>query len=99
MSPGSQKARFGGWLGDGKFIEEYRIARRQCVATTLNNLSRICNKAVETLEEVMSDAEASPSSRVSAAKAILDVVIKVSEQEDTELRIAALEAVVNGEAW
>ena len=85
------------WLKNRNFVDEYRIARRQCVAVALNNLGRVCFQAVQTLEEVMSDANAIPSSRVSAAKAALDVVIKVCEQEDLEQRIATLEAIVNRE--
>ena len=85
------------WLKDSDFIEEYRVARRQCVAVALSNLGRICSQAVCTLEEVMSNVNATPSSRVSAAKAALDVVVKVCEQEDLGQRITALEAVVNGE--
>ena len=85
------------WLKNRNFVEEYRIARRQCVAVALNNLGRVCSQAVHTLEEVMSNADATPSSRVSAAKAALDVVIKVCEQEDLEQRIATLEAIIDGE--
>lgn len=85
------------WMKDDGFVEEYRIARRQSIAVALSNLSRIGSQAVRTLEEVMSDTEATPSSRVSAAKAALDVIVKVCEQEDLEQRISAIEAAINGE--
>lgn len=85
------------WMKDDGFAEEYRIARRQSVAAALSNLSRIGSQAVRTLEEVMSDTNATPSSRVSAAKAALDVIVKVCEQEDLERRVAAIEAAIDGE--
>jgi len=83
------------WLKDESFAEEYRIARRQSMAVALNHLSRACGEAVRTLEEVMSNTDAAPSSRVSAAKTVLDIAVRVCELEDLERRIAILESILD----
>ena len=47
--------------------------------------------AVETLEAVMGNGEAPASSRVSAAKTVLDAALKAVELEEVQERLAAVE--------
>ena len=85
------------WLKEATFLDAYMLARRQVMAVALNGLCNACESAVQTLQDVMLDSSAPPSSRIASARTILDVVIKVCEQEDLETRIARLEHITSGE--
>ena len=80
------------WLKQEAFQTAYREARRAVVQHAIVQVQRATGEAVETLRNVMQDAEAPASARVSAAKAILETAVKAVELEDLEARIAALEA-------
>jgi hypothetical protein len=51
-----------------------------------------CSKAVVTLEAVMDDRTAIASARVAAAKAVLEIAHRLTEQEDVIERLTQLEA-------
>lgn len=79
------------WLQDPEFQEKYRTARRQAVSQSITQLQKISSEAVETLREVMNSKETPPASRVTAARAVLEMSIKAVEVEDLAVRIEALE--------
>lgn len=79
------------WLRDPSFQEAYRKARREAVSQAVARLQRETSQAVEALATVMRDDEAPATSRVSAARAILELAIKAIELEDIEARVAELE--------
>lgn len=81
------------WLQREDFQVEYRQARREAVSLAIAGIQQASCEAVRTLREVMTDPEASASSRVSAAKAVLDLALKAAEQEDLEERVSALERI------
>ena len=85
------------WLKDTAFQTAYREARRAVVQQAITQVQRATGEAVETLRNVMQDADAPASARVSAAKAILETAVKAVELEDLEARIAALEAQGQGQ--
>lgn len=82
------------WLKDENFQTAYRTAKREVVNHTICRLQRASGKAVETLEAVMKGADNPATSRVSAAKIILEMALKGVEVEDLERRIADLEKFV-----
>ena len=82
------------WLQLPAFQEEYRAARRQAVQQAVAAVQRITSTAVATLESIMSDAEAPPASRVTAARVVLDTALKAVELEDLEERLSQLEATL-----
>ncbi len=84
------------WLQLPAFQDEYRKARREAVSHAVARLQRISGHAVEALSSVMSDTEAPASSRVSAAKAVLEFSFRAIELEDLEKRITALEVQAGG---
>ena len=86
------------WLQDAAFQAAYREARREVVRHAITQVQRATGEAVETLRNVMQDADAPASARVSAAKAVLETAVKAVELEDLEARIAALEAAQQGGA-
>jgi uncharacterized protein YggE len=83
------------WLQeDSTFQQAYREARRQAVQQAITRIQQATSTAVKTLESVMKNTKAPSSSRVSAARAVLEMALKGVEIEDLAVRISALEAAV-----
>jgi hypothetical protein len=91
---GISEATLHRWLKDEDFQTAYRAAKREVVNHAICRLQRASGKAVETLEGVMKGAGNPATSRVSAAKIILEMALKGLEVEDLERRIADLERIV-----
>jgi uncharacterized protein YggE len=84
------------WLrADATFQAAYREARGQAVQQAITRIQQATSTAVKTLESVMKNTKAPSSSRVSAARAVLEMALKGVELEDLETRIAALKATVH----
>jgi uncharacterized protein YggE len=83
------------WLQqDTAFQAAYREARRQAVQQAIARIQQATNTAVTTLEGVMTNPESPSSSRVSAARVVLEMALKAIEIEDLEGRVAALETAL-----
>jgi len=91
------------WLQDADFQKEYQEARRMAVSQAIAHLQQASTQAVATLCEVMADTEATPASRVTAARTTLEMALKAIELEDLAQRIEKLEQALQGEgkrqAW
>ena len=79
------------WLHDATFNDVYRAARREAVSQAVARLQQFSSGAVFVLATVMADKGTPPSTRVIAAKAIIEYAIKAVELGDIEQRLAALE--------
>ena len=79
------------WLQREDFQADYQQARREAVAQAIAALQRASSEAVQALREIMVDSGAPASSRVSAAKTVLELALKGVELEDIERRVTALE--------
>ena len=79
------------WLQRPAFEEAYRRARQSAVDQAIAALQQATGQAVATLQEVQRDTDAPASSRVTAAKTVLEFAFKVREAEEMEKRITALE--------
>lgn len=79
------------YLKDETFMKEYRSTRREIMQTVTSKLQKSAEDAVITLNEVMTDKEASSSSRVQAAKNVLDMAYRSIEIDDTQERLEGLE--------
>ena len=73
------------------FETAYREARREVVRHAVVTVQAAMSEAVQTLRVIMNNNEAPASSRVSAAKSIIDTGLKAVELEDFERRLSALE--------
>lgn len=82
------------WLAEPGFSEAYRVARREAVSQAIANIQRASSEAVKVLEEVMKNTAEKGTTRVSAAKTIIETAFKAIELEDLTQRIEALEAQV-----
>lgn len=79
------------WLADPVFSQAYREARNRLLESTLTSLQAASGDAVQTLRDVMGDADANHASKVSAARAVLEFTLKSREVLDVEERLKALE--------
>ena len=81
-------------MQDSEFQARYRAARRLVLEAAVGKLQAASSEAVETLREVLTDKEASPSARVSAARVVLEIGARHLEIEDLAQRIEALETAL-----
>lgn len=81
------------WLQQDEFNDRYREAKRMAVAQAVARLQQATTQAVSTLEDVMSSDESPTSSRVAAAKTVLEMAFRAVEIEDMATRIEELEAI------
>ena len=80
------------WLGEDRFAEAYRTARRAAGTQAIARLQQVSSAAVSVLVRVMASSETPPATRVAAAKTVLEMAVRAVELEDLEARIALLEA-------
>ncbi len=83
------------WLQEEEFSQSYREARRRVVEQAISRVQQSSGKAVTTLAEMMTDQDAPPSTRVTAARVILEMTVKFVEIEDLRDRVAKLERLVS----
>lgn len=81
------------YMKDSEFISTYRDARREVVSHSVTSLQSACSGAVATLCAVCEDTEAPASSRINAAKTILEMSVRAVEIDDLGARVEAIEAV------
>lgn len=79
------------WLKDPDFSYAYFQARSALLERALGHIAEGLIAAAATLREIVDDREASPTSRVNAAKALFDLALKDREVAGLEARVAALE--------
>jgi predicted DNA-binding transcriptional regulator AlpA len=82
------------WMQDKDFIEAFKEARRMAFSQAISRLQQVSTQAVNTLLEVMSNEEAPATSRVSAAKTVLEMSIKAFETEDLSDRVEEMERYI-----
>lgn len=82
------------YMKEPEFTVAYRDARREMVTHSLTALQGACGEAVDTLREIATDKDAPASSRVAAAKAILETSVRAVEIDDLAARVEAMEAVL-----
>ena len=77
------------------FKEAYRAAKRKAMEQVTTSLQQASIEAVEVLKSVMNDEEAPPSSRIQAARTVLDNAYKGIELDDLAERIEKVEEFMN----
>ena len=82
------------WLQDSDFAERYRSARRQVLEQSTARLKLATVDAVNALQAVVSSQDSPPSTRVSAARTILDMAYRAVEVGELSERLHSLEALV-----
>lgn len=82
------------WMKLDHFNKAYLQAKRESVRQAIAQIQQTCGDAIKTLREVMANSDAPASSRVAAARVVLEMAIKAVEFEDLEGRVAELEQIM-----
>lgn len=78
------------YLKDKKFLDEYRQLRRDAMQQVTARLQKASEEAVEVLREVMNDKAASSSSKVQAAKNVLEIAYRSIEFDDLQEELSLI---------
>jgi hypothetical protein len=79
------------WMEEPLFDRRYRAARRDVLHGAQVLLLQAGSTAVRTLTTVMDNAEEPATARVSAARCVLEMLLKTFAQETLEARVSELE--------
>ena len=79
------------WLRDPGFRAALSVAEGDLLDAAVRRLLGLQAAALDTLEQVLGDTEASQAVRLRAAQTVLELTLKMREQRDTEQRLSALE--------
>ena len=82
------------WLQDSDFAERYRSARRQVLEQSTARLQLATVDAVNALQAIVTSQDSPPSTRVSAARTILDMAYRAIEVGELSERLHSLETLV-----
>jgi len=82
------------WLQEPVFLEQYRKARKTALDQAISTLQERSNAAARALVDIVEDQEMPPSTRVAAAREIIQASIKGVERDDFESRLEELERMV-----
>jgi hypothetical protein len=83
------------WLKLPHFQQAYRSAQRVVFDAALAKLMLKAEKAIDTLDECMSEDVAPPYVRVQAANAVLTHALNINQVNELESRVAELEMILN----
>jgi len=79
------------YLNEPAFKQAYKIARREALEVAIRKLENITGQAVDTLSEVMTGKDSTPSQKCYAAKTILEFAFNRLQDSDILDRIENLE--------
>jgi len=82
------------WLQEPVFLEQYRKARKTALDQAISTLQERSNAAARALVDIVEDQEMPPSTRVAAAREIIQASIKGVERDDFEAKLEWLERLV-----
>lgn len=79
------------------FQRAYRMAQGEMVESAVCQSRQHLTGALSVLADIAADANAPPAARVSAAKASIELALKLGEQSDVLERLAELEKTLMGD--
>lgn len=82
------------WCGDPRFLAALHSAEGAIVTDATRRLLQLADKAIGVLETVLDSTTAPASIKVRAAGLVLDQLLTLRELQNTESRLAALEAAL-----
>lgn len=83
------------WMHADWFREQYSAARSQLLEGTINKLRSAGNDAVELLHNVVRNPKLATSPRVTAARGLLELLLRAVETQDLAARLERLEDAMN----
>jgi hypothetical protein len=82
------------WMREPDFKQALREGRLDLMEGAVGKIQQACSEAVETLQSVMRNEQSPASSRVAAARCVIEMALKAVELQDIESRLTALELAV-----
>lgn len=82
------------WLNEDDFNNAYHEARGRLLDAALTKLQGASGAAVDTLRTLMEREDVPPAARISAARSILDLGMKLREQLEIGERLEAIEQML-----
>ncbi len=79
------------WLARADFQAIYRNARERVLRHAVGRLQSLATKAITALSEALENPETPPQTRVTAARAVLELAFRAHELDNLESRLEALE--------
>jgi len=83
------------YLNDDEWQEQYRNKRNKLTDELTSQLLQLGTQAINTLEENLNDPEATPASKNTTAKTILDYIYSNYDREQIIERIEELDRLIN----
>ena len=85
------------WRTLPAFQRAYRAAQSELLESAVCQSRRHLTGALSALADITADADAPPAARVSAARASVELALKLGEQNDILTRLTELEKQLGGE--
>ena len=82
------------WLRDPEFCEEYERRKKQAVEEAAVFLQIRISAATQIIDDIMSDTDIAPQTRLAAAKIILEKGFEIAVEQSIINRIELLEAAI-----
>lgn len=82
------------WLNEEDFSKAYKTARKNALGQTISRLQQVTTEAVDTLKDIMANKESPASSRVTAARTVLEMAFKAFEVDDLTEQLEELEQYI-----
>lgn len=79
------------WLSDPVFKQAYQEARRTSICQAMGSLQSATSEAAQVIRDIMNDPNERGTTRLMAAKTIIDNSLKSLELEDLAQRVEELE--------
>lgn len=79
------------YFQNDEFCEAYRASFQELTENATRKAQQLLCPALETLEEVMQDADAPPATKTNAARIVIESTLKLTEVNDILTRIENLE--------
>ena len=85
------------WLKSPEFRDAYVESRQATIEAAAGLLRASASGCIETLAMIAIDKESPATARVSAAKSVLDTMLKITELSELEARLRTLESNIIAE--
>ena len=82
------------YLNNDEWKKEYRQKRNELTDTLTSHLLQLGTQAIETLENNMTDPDATPATKNTTAKTILDYIYSNYDREQIVERLEEIERVI-----
>ena len=89
------KTQWHRWLSDPGFRAAYGQRQRELLEAAFHTLRASLGEAVQTLTDIMTQTDQHPATRLRAALALIDTVMKADLLTDLEDRVEVLEAAAS----